>query len=383
MCEQAIVELIGYVLQVKNWNERCASVYLDLSKAFDTLDHTILLRKLDKYGVRGIANEWFNDYLGDRSLVAKVMNSPNTITKSDRFNITCSTVQGGCLGPLLFIVFINEIHLLPLYSKFILFADDTTIINSHISAWYLQYTLEHDLQLMATWFSVNKLSLNVGKTVAMKFWDGDKKFQLRINDHQLPLMKYNQIFRGIYIDNTLTWHSHINHIIEKLNNNKRLLSLGRNLLDKNSQRSIYFGHIHSHLTYGNLAWESMANATEISDIRKIQDQCVRIVANDKTTGMEELYGNLWIMSLNTLIKSTLCRLGHKITLFNSHGGHKTHCYPTHNRNTPNIQRHQTVLFNRSFLCQSIVEYGKLPISFKQEKNTVHFDKLLKRHFFLI
>ena len=178
MCEQAIAELIGYVLQVKNWNEHCSSVYLDLSKAFNTLDHTILLRKLDKYGVRGIVNEWFKDYLRDRSLVAKVMTSPNTITKSARFNITYGTTQGSCLGPLLFIVFINYIHLLPLYSKLILFADDTTIFNSHISARYLQYTLEHDLQLMATWFSVNKLSLNVGKTVAMKFWNGDKNSNL-------------------------------------------------------------------------------------------------------------------------------------------------------------------------------------------------------------
>ena len=169
LCKQAVTELIGYVLQSKYGNEHRASVYLDLSKAFDTLDHTILLTKLDKYGVRGIANGWFEDYLKDRSLVAKVMTSPATITKSARFNITYGTAQGSCLGPLLFIVFINDIHLLPLYSKLILFADDTTIFNSHTSARHLQYTLEHDLQLMSTWFSVNKLSLNVGRTVAMKF----------------------------------------------------------------------------------------------------------------------------------------------------------------------------------------------------------------------
>ena len=130
-CKQAITELIGYVLQSKNHNEQSASVYLDLSKAFDTLEHKILLTKLDKYGIRGLASSWFESYLKDRSLIAKVTTGPNQTVKSDRFNITCGTAQGSCLSPLLFIIFVNDIHLLPLYSKIILFTDDTMIFNSH------------------------------------------------------------------------------------------------------------------------------------------------------------------------------------------------------------------------------------------------------------
>ena len=71
-CEQVITELIGYILRSKNHNEQSASVYLDLSKAFDTLDHRILLTKLDKYGIRGIAGSWFESYLKDRSLIVIV-----------------------------------------------------------------------------------------------------------------------------------------------------------------------------------------------------------------------------------------------------------------------------------------------------------------------
>ena len=147
-CEQAITELVGNILQSKNWNDHCASVFPDLSKAFNTLDHTILLQKLEKYGIRGIALEWFRSYLKDRSLVAKIMTGPNTIVKSESYKITYGATQGSCLGPLLFILFMNDIHLLPVYSNIILFTDDTTIFNSHKSLKFLKYKLEHDLLLI-------------------------------------------------------------------------------------------------------------------------------------------------------------------------------------------------------------------------------------------
>ena len=130
-CEQAICELTGYILQSKNRSEHSASIYLDLSKAFDTLDHNILLHKLDWYGIRRVAKEWIEDYLRNRSLVTKITTCPNKIIKSESFSITCGTAQGSCLRPLLFIIFMNDLHLLPLYSMVIIFADDTAIFNSH------------------------------------------------------------------------------------------------------------------------------------------------------------------------------------------------------------------------------------------------------------
>ena len=147
-CEQVITELVGNILQAKNWNDHCTSVFLDLSKAFDTLDHTILLQKLESYGIRGITLEWFRSYLKDRSLVAKITTGSNTTVRSESYKITYGAAQGSCLGPLLFIIFMNDIHLLPVYSSIILFAVDTTIFNSHKSVKFLKFMLEHDLSLM-------------------------------------------------------------------------------------------------------------------------------------------------------------------------------------------------------------------------------------------
>ena len=129
-CKHAILELTGHILQAKNNDEQTACVFLDLSKAFDTLDHHILLSKLEKYGIRGTPMNWFKSYLDGRSLVAKIPTSPNTITYSDKFDISFGTSQGSCLGPLLFLIFINDVHYLDLYSRLILFADDTTLFNS-------------------------------------------------------------------------------------------------------------------------------------------------------------------------------------------------------------------------------------------------------------
>ena len=130
-CEQAISEVIGRILQARNHAKHSAALFLDLSKAFDTLDHAILLKKLDLYGLRGVCNEWFQDYLANRSLVTKISTTDQKIVKLDIFNITYRTAQGSYLGPLLFILFCNDIHRLPTYSNIILFADDTLLFTSH------------------------------------------------------------------------------------------------------------------------------------------------------------------------------------------------------------------------------------------------------------
>ena len=110
-CEQAILELTGRILDAKNKEMHSAVMFLDLSKVFDTLDHEILLKKLDLYGLRGVCNDWFRDYLRDRKLVCRLTTNTGTI-RSGTFDITYGTAQGSCLSPLLFILFCNDIQLL-------------------------------------------------------------------------------------------------------------------------------------------------------------------------------------------------------------------------------------------------------------------------------
>ena len=155
---------------------------MDLSKAFDTLNHNIIIQKLEIYGIRGICRDWFVSYLENRSLVCKLNTIENSTVKSKTFDVTYGAAQGSCLGPLLFILFANDIHLLDIYGHIILFADDTTLLGQHKNLNFFKYTIEHDMQLMLDWFNANQLSLNLEKTVLLKFWSNDKPFEIKIQE---------------------------------------------------------------------------------------------------------------------------------------------------------------------------------------------------------
>ena len=177
-CEQVITELLGHILQAKESNHNTASVFLDLSKAFDTLNHDVLLRKLDRYGIRGITNEWLKSYLSNRSLRTKINVASNQIVYSEKFNITYGTAQGSCLDPLLFVLFCNDIHLLPIYGTLTLFADDITLFNHYQNRNFLSFMMTHDMSILDDWFRANQLSLNLSKTVSMLFWPNGKELNI-------------------------------------------------------------------------------------------------------------------------------------------------------------------------------------------------------------
>ena len=132
-----------------------AALFLDLLKAFNTLNHEVLLKKLERYGICGICNEWFRDYLANRNLTAKIQTSDSEIVRSNSFDISYGTTQGSCLGPLLFIIFTNDIYLLPTFSKIILFADDMTLLNSSKNVHFKKYSLEHDMSILTDWYWAN------------------------------------------------------------------------------------------------------------------------------------------------------------------------------------------------------------------------------------
>ena len=132
--------LVGRIMQAKEQGKHSAAVLLDLSKAFNTLNHGVLLKKLERYWIWGTTLEWFTSYLQGRSLRAKVSTGSNSITYSKQYDITYRTSQTNCLGPLLFILFCNDIYKLPIFGSLILFADNTTHLNHHQNRKFLEIT---------------------------------------------------------------------------------------------------------------------------------------------------------------------------------------------------------------------------------------------------
>ena len=187
---------------------------------------------------------WFKSY---QSLVAKIANNLIGVTYSEKHKITYRTALGAlglCLGLLLFVIFCNDIYLLPLMGKLILFADDTTLLESHKNKRFLKYAMEHDINLVMNWFRANKLLLNISKTVVMRFWPTKhaNSQSLDIADVQIPIVHVTK-FLGVHLDEEPNWKYHANQVNNKLQNNKQLLNLVKNMLDVNTLIKFYYTHI--------------------------------------------------------------------------------------------------------------------------------------------
>ena len=191
------------------------SVFLDLSKAFDTIDHNILLKKLDWYGIRGKALDWFRSYLTDRTQYVKYNNATSSIK-----TLPCGVPQGSVLGPLLFIIYTNDLPNCLKVTKAILFADDTTIFLSSQNKQFIYESVNKDLYSLNEWFQTNKLSLNVSKTNYVLFnntrVDNADNFNLTIANESIE--RKNEVkFLGLYLDSKLDWNAHIKFVRNKIN----------------------------------------------------------------------------------------------------------------------------------------------------------------------
>jgi hypothetical protein len=189
-------------------------VFLDLSKAFDTLDHQTLFTKLDHYGIRGMALQWIKSYFYDRRHYVQF----NEISSTNN-NIICGVPQGSILGPLFFLLYINDLPNATGLAECLLFADDTSILLSYTDQEYLTTTLNAELKKLNIWMKTYKLSVNINKTNYVIFSSKQKttKINLPVLFDDNPLKRVNVVkFLGIYIDENLTWKDHIDHVCTKI-----------------------------------------------------------------------------------------------------------------------------------------------------------------------
>ena len=157
--EHAIVKLVDQIYKSFEKDHYTLGVFIDLSKAFDTVYHTILIRKLKMCGIKGINLAWFHSYLTNSIQYISITLDLETDTK----NICCGIPQGSILGPLLFLLYVNDLHNSSALDP-IMFADDTNLFYEHKDLKTLFSLVNQELQKINEWFEANKLSLNVGKT---------------------------------------------------------------------------------------------------------------------------------------------------------------------------------------------------------------------------
>ena len=268
-CEHAITELIGEICKGLELNKHTLSIFIDLSKAFDTISHDILFQKLDRYGIRGIALKWYKSYLNHRKLRAKCKTATSeNFVYSDEFDLEIGTPQGSCLGPLIFLIFCNDLYLNLELCSGILFADDTTIYKSHSNIEFLKWCVTSDMKTIIDWFKANHLSLNGNKTIGMLFSKDKTNIKiLPIGDIQIKFVECTK-FLGVHLDNKLTWKNHLDKLTCKIKRNINLLKYGNNFLNIHTKRLIYYAHIQSHISYGLSIWGNMTPPLSLHKVQK-------------------------------------------------------------------------------------------------------------------
>ena len=149
-----MLDLTENIRKAIDENKFAVGVFFDLQKAFDTVDHEILIKKLDNYGIRGIANKWFKSYLSNRYQFVSI-NGKDSDVKPVKHGVP----QGSVLGPLLFLLYINDLHNSIKHSTTRHFADDTNLLIVNSSLKQLKKYINLDLKYLSTWLKANKISL--------------------------------------------------------------------------------------------------------------------------------------------------------------------------------------------------------------------------------
>ena len=383
----AIASIHERILENINSNKHTISIYLDLSKAFDSVDHTILLNKLSHYGIRGVSLQFFKSYLSDRQQFTVVNGEISNI-----LSIICGVPQGSTLGPLLFLLYIND---LATASKFIvsLFADDTCLLLSHENLATLENTCNAELIHINNWFLANKLTAN--RTKASKFMltmgkikmKQPESFNLYMGNTTLEKVKKVK-YLGVIFDDGFKWDDHVSYICKKISQAVGVLSKLRYYVDIKTLIEVYHSLVNSHLSYALMVWGA-AGTTALSPIRILQNRAIRFISRASRYRRLDLdYINLRILKLDDMYQHSVIKFMHQY-----HNGQLPNHFsnffitPTinnrYNLRRANISDYCPIHCNKNLMHRSIRYVGpnawtNLPLNIRNLK-PAKLNKELKNH----
>ena len=293
---QAMLDVVDKYYHTMDRNCVGCSIFLDLKKAFDTVDHSILIYKLSKIGIRGTALDLFKDYLLRRYQSVDISNS-----KSSFQPITCGVPQGSVLGPTLFLIYINDIVNASSFQT-TLFADDTHLFASAKNITELQNIVNCEMVNICAWLHSNKLSINPSKTKLLLINNHvHRGINFNIRLHNATIYPNSEAkYLGVLIDNNLSWKAHVELLVSKLSRGVGVLFRLSNFLPSDTLRMLYFSLVHSHLRYGILLW-GFSNKSLLYRLQILQNKAIRSLSRtSRYTNMKKIFKSLRILRVAEL-----------------------------------------------------------------------------------
>ena len=372
--QDAIINLTEFMYNTLNSKEISFHIFVDYRKAFDTINRSILFSKLEKYGIRGLPLDLIKNYLSDRKQIVK----HNNVFSSSRV-VSCGLPQGTILGPLFFLLYVNDMPKFSSTCSPVLFADDTTLSFKHHAIEPLISLVNFELANFSTWSKSNRLSINVEKSYSMIVTNRilpDHPLTVVLNENPL-IMQESVLFLGMHLDNKLKFGVHINSVCKKVSKSIGILYKLKYLLPLPCLKMLYYSFVYPYLLYCVNIWGGTF-ASYLKPLFILQKKSVRIINNalydDHST---PLFYNNRILKLPDIYVYTL-----SIYMFDHHNDaqfERNHHYFTRNRNDllPPLERlsgtQKSVLYNG---CRI---WNDLPINIREIQCKFTFKKELKNY----
>jgi exonuclease III len=374
----ALISFSEYVYGALNERNHCISVFIDLRKAFDTVNHAVLLQKLNCYGVRGLPLGWLTSYLSNRQQCVKI-----GARLSNYKIINIGVPQGSILGPLLFLFYVNDLPDVSSKLASVLFADDTTLSAKHTNFETLITEINVELVKIKHWTLVNRLSVNVEKTFVMLFSNRrqgiDHELKVYFDEKEVKFHDSGK-FLGIHVDRDLKFDVHISEICKKLSKSVGLLYKVSSSVPEKELINLYYSLVYPYLLYCNIVWGGTFS-THLAPLLLLQKKIIRILTSQPYLAhTDPLFHRAGILKLDDIHRYQLALHAFKIK---SRAGFPpiNHRYLTRNREdfVPPFQRLSLTQHSVSFAAPSV--WNALPSFIKECSSTHSFRKALK--FFII
>ena len=352
----ALIDLIDKIQFALDRNEYVIGIFLDIKKAFDSINHDILLQKLEHYGFRGHFQLFMRSYLSNREQYT-LINGCN----SEKCSIKYGVPQGSILGPLLFLLFINDLQNATDDAESRLFADDTSAILTDKNLDRLIHRAQSSMLEIQNWFIANRLALSIGKSNFMLFHKKQAHVnipdELHIGTESIPRVKKTK-YVGMMIDENLTWEHHISEICNSLVKYFGVFYNIRNFINIQLARTIYYACIYSRIQYGIEIYGS-ASKTQLSRLQTMQNKLLKVLTKqNRLYSTDALHRDLKILKVEHIYQQSVLRFVHNcviespIEVFENYFTSRDHVHGHNTRGSHNLVTHRA----RSQMGQKTTHY---------------------------